>query len=72
MDDIISRALVSDPETRRALQLDTLSAILPMERRDRLAVSVLLLVDLAIPADRQLQVLGERVHDRDADAVETS
>lgn len=37
MDDIASRALVSDPETRRALQLDTLSAILPMERRDRLA-----------------------------------
>ena len=37
MDDITSRALVADPETRRALQLDTLSAILPMERRDRLA-----------------------------------
>lgn len=37
MDDITSRALVSDPETRRALKLDALSAILPMERRDRLA-----------------------------------
>ncbi|GLR97508.1 integrase [Bradyrhizobium liaoningense] len=37
MDDITSRALVSDRETRRALQLDALSAILPMERRDRLA-----------------------------------
>ena len=37
MDDITSRALVSAPETRRALQLDSLSAILPMERRDRLA-----------------------------------
>src|SRR5260370_24261325 len=37
MDDITSPALLSDPETRRALQLDTLSAILPMERRDRLA-----------------------------------
>ena len=37
MDDITSRALVSDPETRRALQLDALSAILPMERRDQLA-----------------------------------
>ena len=37
MHDITSRALVSDPETRRALQLDALSAILPMERRDRLA-----------------------------------
>ena len=37
MDDITSRALLSDPESRRALQLDTLSAILPMERRDRLA-----------------------------------
>ena len=37
MDDITSGALVSDPETRRALQLDALSAILPMERRDRLA-----------------------------------
>lgn len=32
MDDITSRALVSHPESRRALQLDTLSAILPMER----------------------------------------
>src|SRR3954452_3409887 len=32
------RSLVpSDPETRRALELDTLSAILPMDRRDRLA-----------------------------------
>ena len=37
VDDVTSRALVSDPETRRALQLDALSAILPMERRDRLA-----------------------------------
>src|ERR1700694_4054666 len=36
MDDVTSRALVSDPETRRALQLDTLSAILTMERRARL------------------------------------
>ncbi|MCP1758738.1 MULTISPECIES: hypothetical protein [Bradyrhizobium] len=26
-----------DPETRRALQLDTLAAILPMDRRDRVA-----------------------------------
>jgi hypothetical protein len=26
-----------EPETRRALQLDTLAAILPMDRRDRLA-----------------------------------
>lgn len=30
MDDVTSRALVSDPEGRRALQLDALSAILPM------------------------------------------
>jgi hypothetical protein len=37
MDDVTSRALVFDPEGRRALQLDALSAILPMERRDRLA-----------------------------------
>ena len=37
MDDISSRSLLADPATRRALQLDTLSAILPMERRDRLA-----------------------------------
>lgn len=37
MDDITSRALISDPETRRALQLDTLAAILPMGRCDRLA-----------------------------------
>ena len=35
----IDRKLFSetDPETRRALQLDTLAAILPMDRRDRLA-----------------------------------
>jgi integrase len=37
MDDITSRALISDPESRRALQLDALASILPMERRDRLA-----------------------------------
>jgi len=37
MDSITSRAVVSDPETRRALQLDALASILPMERRDRLA-----------------------------------
>src|SRR5215210_7759417 len=29
--------VASDPETRRALELDTLAAILPMDRRDRLA-----------------------------------
>jgi hypothetical protein len=27
----------TDPETRRALQLDALASILPMDRRDRLA-----------------------------------
>lgn len=37
MDKITSRALVSDPETRRALQLDALASILPIDRRDRLA-----------------------------------
>jgi len=37
MNDVISRALVSDPEIRRALQLDALAAILPMEQRDQLA-----------------------------------
>jgi hypothetical protein len=37
MNDISARSLLADPATRRALQLDTLSAILPMERRDRLA-----------------------------------
>jgi integrase len=37
MNEIASRSLLSDPETRRALQLDALSAVLPMERRDRLA-----------------------------------
>src|ERR1700682_3104874 len=36
MNDISSRSLLADPATRRALQLDALSAILPMERRDRL------------------------------------
>jgi hypothetical protein len=28
---------LADPQTRRALELDALSAILPMDRRDRLA-----------------------------------
>src|SRR6202171_207081 len=37
MDDIASPARIADPETRRALQLDALAAILPMDRRDRLA-----------------------------------
>ena len=49
MDDITSRALVSDPETRRALQLDTLSAILPMERRDVL---------LLLPVDDRRKLVG--------------
>jgi hypothetical protein len=31
-------ALSRDPLTRRALELDALAAILPMDRRDRLAV----------------------------------
>jgi hypothetical protein len=31
-----SLLLVHDPETRRALQFDTLAAVLPIERRDRL------------------------------------
>ncbi len=37
MDVVASRALVSDPESRRSLQLDALAGILPMERRDKLA-----------------------------------
>ena len=37
MNGVTSRALGSDPEMRRALQLDALASILPMERRDRLA-----------------------------------
>lgn len=37
MDVIASRTLVSDPESRRSLQLDALAGILPMERRDKLA-----------------------------------
>jgi len=37
MDDIISRAAVADPASRRALQLDALAAILPIEGRDRLS-----------------------------------
>jgi hypothetical protein len=32
-----SPALPRDPLTRRALELDALAAILPMDRRDRLA-----------------------------------
>ncbi|XFF02391.1 Site-specific integrase (plasmid) [Bradyrhizobium guangxiense] len=31
------RSVAADPETRRALELDTLSAILPLDRRDMLA-----------------------------------
>ena len=34
----MTNLILSDPETRRALQLDALAGILPMERRDRLAV----------------------------------
>ena len=37
MDEIAPSTLLADPETRRALQLDALSAILPIDRRDRLA-----------------------------------
>src|SRR3712207_3992212 len=38
MSTVDGRSLVApDPETRRALELDTLAAILPMDRRDRLA-----------------------------------
>ena len=37
MDDLLTDHPHSDSATRRALQLDALSAILPMERRDRLA-----------------------------------
>jgi hypothetical protein len=37
MDDLLTDHPHFDSATRRALQLDTLSAILPMERRDRLA-----------------------------------
>lgn len=36
MDDIVKNRSL-DAESRRALDLDTLSAILPMDRRDRLA-----------------------------------
>ena len=32
-----SPSALADPQTRRALELDALSAILPMDRRDRLA-----------------------------------
>ena len=37
MDEIAPSTLLADPETRRALQLDALSAILPIDRRARLA-----------------------------------
>lgn len=58
MDDIAPRALVSDPETRRALQLDALASILPMARRDRLAE---LLTDDDVATLRRLaqQGMGE-------------
>src|SRR5208283_4934965 len=37
MREVPSPALPRDPLTRRALELDALAAILPMDRRDRLA-----------------------------------
>lgn len=33
----IASAFQSDPQTRRALELDALAAVLPIDRRDRLA-----------------------------------
>ena len=69
MDDITSRALVSDPETRRALQLDTLSAILPMERRDRLA-ELLTAADDALGRYARKQYDGPDAYNANAAAVE--
>ena len=37
MTELASPPLAIDPETRRAHQLDALAAVLPMDRRDRLA-----------------------------------
>ena len=42
------------------------------QRRLRLAQPVLLLMQLAVAVDRQEQVLGQGVDDRDADAVQTA
>lgn len=64
MDDVTSGALVSAPETRRALQLDTLSAILPRKRRDRLADTrdlAMLLLAFASVGRRRSEVARLRV-----------
>ena len=42
------------------------------ERRNGLAVTILLLVQLAVTVDGQDQLLGKRVHDRYADPVQTA
>src|SRR5581483_5469876 len=39
---------------------------------DRLAVPVLLFVHLAVAVNGELQILRERVHDRDADSVQAT
>ena len=43
-----------------------------LQRRYRLAAPVALLPDLAVALDLERQPLGERVHHRDADAVEAA
>lgn len=58
MDEVTPRALGSDAEARRAFQLDDLAAILPMERRDRLAV-LLTDADVATLKDLVQEGMGE-------------
>jgi hypothetical protein len=56
---VTSAVLVHDPETRRALHFDTLAAVLPMERRDRLEQ---LLIDDDIATQKHLAPEGRREH----------
>jgi hypothetical protein len=56
---VTSAVLVHDPGTRRALQFDTLAAVLPMERRDRLEQ---LLIDDDIATQKHLAQEGRREH----------
>jgi hypothetical protein len=51
--------LVHDPETRRALQFETLAAVLPIERRDRLGQ---LLIDDDFATQKRLAQEGRQEH----------
>ena len=43
-----------------------------LDRRNRIAPLVALLIDLAVAPDLQIETLGERIHDRHANTVQTA